>query len=139
METAAWSFAPTARPGSVFLVGRVVMKRNTFSEYVFSRGTVHGRSGETVGYVSPPVSLSTAVRVKEMKNGGNVVLRGRIIRRKDRELYVFEDSSGTIDIRIESGNWNGVVVASGEMIEIGGTLDKGMLSTAVHVERVMKI
>ena len=67
-----------------------------------------------------------------------VVMRGRITKNMGNNIFVFEDSSGTIMLEIDEESWNGNTVRVDDIVTVYGNVDKGTNYTEVDVESIVK-
>ena len=67
-----------------------------------------------------------------------VVMRGRITKNMGNNIFVFEDSSGTIMMEIDEESWNGNTVRVDDIVTVYGNVDKGSNYTEVDVESIVK-
>ena len=67
----------------------------------------------------------SVTEVVEMPDNSPVVMRGRIRQNMGEQMYLFEDSSGTIMLEIDEEDWNGNTVRVDDIVTIYGTVDKG--------------
>lgn len=91
------------------------------------------------GFTGPSVEIITVEQAKGMSDDTFVVLQGNIKQNIGDELYVFTDSSGSINIEIDDDDWNGVSVGPDDLVEIRGEIDKGWTSIEIDVDQVRKI
>ena len=94
------------------------------------------------GFVFIPenVAIETVENVKNKTDETMVVMPGQIARALGHDKYAFTDQTGEIVIEIDSEDFNGMTVTSGEMIEIYGEVDKEMMKPAeVDVKGIIKL
>lgn len=80
----------------------------------------------------------SVAEVVEMPNNSPVVMRGRIKQNMGDEMYLFEDSSGTIMLEIDEEDWNGNTVRVDDVVTIYGNVDKGGRVAEIDVVSVEK-
>ena len=76
--------------------------------------------------------------VVEMPDNTPVVMRGKIKQNMGDEMFLFEDSTGTIMLEIDEEDWNGNTVRVDDIVTIYGTVDKGGRVTEIDVTSVEK-
>ena len=91
------------------------------------------------GFVDNDANLTTAVKVKEMKDDSWVKLRGNITQRLSDDRYTFRDETGTVNVEIDHKRWNGVTVGPQDTVEIQGEVDKDWNSVEIDVKQIRKI
>ena len=67
-----------------------------------------------------------------------VVMRGRITKNMGDNIFIFEDSSGTIMLEIDETDWNGNTVRVDDIVTVYGNVDKGTDYTEIDVESIVK-
>ena len=80
----------------------------------------------------------SVMEVVEMPNNTPVKMRGRIRQNMGEEMYLFEDSSGTIMLEIDEEDWNGNTVRVDDVVTIYGTVDKSGRTAEIDVTSVEK-
>lgn len=63
------------------------------------------------GFVDNNANLTTAAKVKDLKDDAWVKLRGNITERLSDDRYTFRDETGTVVVEIDHKRWNGVTVS----------------------------
>ncbi len=91
------------------------------------------------GFTGPSVEVITVEQAKGMKDDTFVILQGNIKQNIGKELYVFTDASGSINIEIDDDDWNGVFVGPDDLVEIRGEVDKGLTKIEIDVDQIKKI
>ena len=81
-------------------------------------------------------SYWSVTEVMTLPDNTPVKLRGRITKNMGDNIYMFEDSSGTVMLEIEEEDWNGKTVRVNDMVTIYGNVDKGPDYTEVDVYSV---
>ncbi len=74
-----------------------------------------------------------------MRDDTWVTLRGNITERVSDDLYIFKDSSGTINVDIDHKRWNGQTISPKDLVEIQGEVDKDWNSVEVDVKQIRKV
>ncbi len=80
----------------------------------------------------------SVTEVMEMPDNSPVVMRGRIKQNMGDEMFLFEDSSGTIMLEIDESDWNGNTVRVDDVVTIYGNVDKGGNVIEIDVTSVEK-
>ena len=83
-------------------------------------------------------SVWTVTEVMSLPDNTPVVMRGRITRNMGDNIFVFEDSSGTIMMEIEEADWNGNTVLVDDIVTVYGNIDKSDNYTEIDVSSVVK-
>ena len=86
---------------------------------------------------APTPTKATVEQVKNMPDESFVIMEGTITSNLGDEVYVFTDSTGSINIEIDDEEWNGVTPNSNEIIMIQGEVDKDGNIVEIDVEEVM--
>ena len=86
------------------------------------------------------MQVMTVEQVRAANDNTPVILQGYLLRQNGENSYVFQDSTGTINMEITAEDWGGVTVAPTDMVEIWGEVDKnGMSMIEVDVSAIKKI
>lgn len=80
----------------------------------------------------------SVTEVVEMPDNTPVVMRGRIRQNMGEQMYLFEDSTGTIMLEIDEEDWNGNTVRVDDMVTIYGNVDKDGRVAEIDVTAVEK-
>ena len=80
----------------------------------------------------------SVTEVMSLPDDTPVVMRGHITRNMGDNIFVFEDSSGTIMMEIDETDWNGNTVLVDDMVTVYGNVDKGDNYTEIDVSSVVK-
>ena len=91
------------------------------------------------GFVDHDANLTTAQKVKEMKDDSWVKLRGNITERLSDDRYTFRDESGTVVVEIDHKRWNGVTVTPQDKVELQGKVDKEWNEFEIEVKQVIRL
>lgn len=91
------------------------------------------------GFADHNANLTTAQKVKEMKDDSWVKLRGNITQRLSDDRYTFRDETGTVNVEIDHKRWNGVTVTPQDKVEIQGKVDKEWNEFEIDVKQINKI
>lgn len=76
--------------------------------------------------------------VMTLPDNSPVVMRGRITKDMGGNMYVFEDSSGTVMLEIDDEDWNGNTVRVNDVVTVYGNIDKGVNYIEIDVDSVEK-
>lgn len=66
----------------------------------------------------------SVTEVMALPDNAPVTMRGRITKDMGDNVYVFEDSSGTIMMEIDESDWNGNTVRVNDVVTVYGNVDK---------------
>lgn len=91
------------------------------------------------GFVDNNDNLTTAAKVKDLKDDAWVKLRGNITERLSDDRYTFRDESGTVVVEIDHKRWNGVTVTPQDKVELQGKVDKDWNEFEIDVKQVIKL
>lgn len=91
------------------------------------------------GFVDANASLTTAAKVKDLKDNIWVKLRGNIVQRLSDDRYVFRDESGSVNVEIDNKRWNGLNVTPQDRVEIQGKVDKDWNDVEIEVKQITKV
>lgn len=80
----------------------------------------------------------SVMEVVELPDKSPVVMRGRIKQNMGNEMFLFEDSTGTIMLEIEEEDWNGNTVKVDDIVTVYGNVDKGGRVAEIDVVSVEK-
>ena len=97
-----------------------------------------GRKNDSGGFSGPGPEVMSAKRAATMRDDSRVFLRGHIIQKLAEDKYLFRDSSGTIIMDIDDGDWNGQTVSPEDIVEVYGKVDKDRDSVEIEVKRLQK-
>lgn len=105
----------------------------------FAAGEIFGASDrDQGGFSGPGPDLVNAKQARNMRDNSRVFLRGSIVQRLGDDKYLFRDSSGTITVDIDDGDWRGLTVTPEDTVEIFGKVDKDRDNVEVEVKRIIK-
>ncbi|MBS3047399.1 YgiW/YdeI family stress tolerance OB fold protein [Enterobacter mori] len=91
------------------------------------------------GFVDNNANLTTAAKVKDLKDDAWVKLRGNITERLSDDRYTFRDETGTVVVEIDHKRWNGVTVSPQDKVELQGKVDKDWNEFEIDVKQVIKL
>ncbi len=98
-----------------------------------------GANQQNGGFTGPTGTITTVQSAKSLRDDTWVTLRGNIVERISDSTYLFKDSTGTINVDINSKRWNGVTVGPQDMVEIVGEVDKDWNSVEIDVKEIRKV
>ncbi len=78
----------------------------------------------------------SVMEVVSLPDNSPVTMRGRITKDMGDNIYVFEDSSGTIMLEIDEEDWNGKTVRVDDIVTVYGNVDKGSDYTEIDVTSI---
>ncbi|WP_052283573.1 YgiW/YdeI family stress tolerance OB fold protein [Kluyvera genomosp. 1] len=102
-------------------------------------GPTSTTTSQAGGFVGPNGTVTTATNAKSMRDDTWVTLRGNIIERVSDDLYIFKDSSGTVNVDIDHKRWNGQTITPQDVVEIQGEVDKDWNSVEIDVKQIRKV
>ena len=86
------------------------------------------------------VEVVTVEQVRTMPDDSPVVIRGYLLSQNGENSYIFQDSTGTINLEIDAEDWGGLTVSPTDFIEVWGEVDKnGMSMIEVDVSAMKKL
>lgn len=103
--------------------------------FVSPQGTIQS-SADQGGFKGPSISETTVVKAKDLSDDTWVILTGKITKKIGDELYVFEDSTGGINVDIDNKRWRGQTVTPDNTVRIEGKVDKEWTSTEIDVKQI---
>lgn len=103
--------------------------------FISPQGTIQS-SSEQGGFKGPSISETTVIKAKDLSDDTWVILTGKITKKIGDELYVFEDSTGGINVDIDHKRWRGQTVTPENTVRIEGKVDKEWTSTEIDVKQI---
>ena len=86
------------------------------------------------------MQVMTVEQVRAASDNTPVIMQCYLLRQNCENSYVFQDSTGTINLEIENSDWNGMTVSPTDFIEVWGEVDKnGMSMIEVDVSAMKKL
>lgn len=87
----------------------------------------NGMNTVTITTVVEPVvdEIVTVQQIPMMRDNQNVVMTGYIVENLGDEMYVFQDSTGTINVEIEPVVLGEMIIVPNTKMKIKGEIDKG--------------
>lgn len=87
---------------------------------------------------SPPQEATTVAKVLTETSAIRVTLIGKITKKVKGEKYEFQDSTGTINVKIGAKEWEGVSIDSNTTVKIIADLEKGFVTDSTMELVVVK-
>lgn len=78
----------------------------------------------------------SVMEVVSLPDNSPVTMQGKITKNMGDNIYVFEDSSGTIMLEIDEEDWNGKTVRVDDIVTVYGNVDKGSDYTEIDVTSI---
>lgn len=75
------------------------------------------------GYTGQAQALITVEQAKQMPDDAWVTLQGNIIKQIGDEDYVFQDSTGQINVEIDQKYWRGITIKPTDLVQITGEVE----------------
>lgn len=91
------------------------------------------------GFVSNNDTVIDVAQVRDLGDNVDVVLQGRIIQKAGDDKYLFEDSTGSITLEIDKGDWGGQTITPNDTVRIYGETDRGIFKTEIDVDYIQKM
>ncbi|MBO4700245.1 MAG: NirD/YgiW/YdeI family stress tolerance protein [Alphaproteobacteria bacterium] len=86
------------------------------------------------------MEVVTVEQVRAMPDDSPVIVRGYLLRQNGENSYVFQDTTGTINLEIDEEDWGGLTVSPTDMVEVWGEVDKnGMSMMEIDVSAIKKL
>ncbi len=86
------------------------------------------------------VTVVSVEEVRNMADNAPVVVRGYMVRQNGENSYIFQDSTGTINLEIDDADWGGLTVTPNDYVEVWGAVDRnGMSVMEIDVSAIKKI
>ena len=80
----------------------------------------------------------SVMEVVSLPDNTPVTMRGMITKNMGDNIYVFEDSSGTIMMEIDEEDWNGQTVRVDDIVTVYGNVDKGSDYVEIDVNSIRR-
>ena len=90
------------------------------------------------GFVSGTETIATVKQVMEMRDDIPVIVQGNIVQRLGDEMYLFEDSTGSIRVEIDDDEWRGQTITPEDKVKLYGEVDRGIFKTEIDVNYIEK-
>lgn len=86
------------------------------------------------------MDVVTVEQVRGMSDNSPVIIQGYILRKNGENSYVFQDTTGTINLEIDEEDWGGMTVSPNDFVEVWGEVDRnGSSMIEVDVSAMKKI
>lgn len=118
---------------SLFALAGVLMAGASYANFQPTAAKTAG------GFVDGAENIVTVKQVMEMRDEVPVVVKGKILKRLGDDKYLFEDSTGTINVEIDKEDWRGITVGPEDMVKLVGEVDAGWFKTEIDVDYVEKV
>lgn len=104
----------------------------TISTAAFAQNNPQG------GFKGPnaEIAVVSVEQAKGLNDDTMVILKGNIKQGLGNEMYLFQDSTGTINVEIDDEDWNGLNVGPDDVVIIKGEVDKGWTKIEIDVDEV---
>ena len=80
----------------------------------------------------------SVTEIMSLPDNSPVVMHGKITKNMGDNIYLFEDSTGTIMLEIDETDWNGNTVTVDDVVTIYGNVDKNDEFVEIDVNSVQK-
>lgn len=107
-----------------------------YNQVSTSQGGFNNSAAAQGGFNGPNVTETTVAKAKEQSDDTWVVLTGKVTKQIGDELYVFEDSTGSINVDIDNKIWRGQTVTPENTVKIEGEVDKNWDRTEIDVKKI---
>ena len=86
------------------------------------------------------MEVVTVEQVRGMADNSPVIIQGYLLRKNGENSYVFQDTTGTINLEIDEEDWGGMTVTPNDFVEVWGEVDRnGSSMIEVDVSAIKKI
>ena len=82
------------------------------------------------------MTIMTVEQAQGLTDETAVVLQGNIQKSLGDDMYLFSDGTGTINVEIDEGDWNGINVNPDDVILIQGEIDRDGNVVSIDVDEV---
>ena len=89
-------------------------------------------------FTGPSANAVTVAEASHLSDDSPVIMTGYIEKALGGERYQFKDNTGTIVIKIDNEDWNGVTISETDLVEIRGEVDKDFLDVKIDVDSITK-
>ncbi len=104
-----------------------------------SQGGGFNGPGQNGGYTGPGPEFVTAEQAKALHDDAHVALKGHIVKRLGGDNYLFEDSTGTVNLEISDRRWGSQKIGPEDLVEIYGKVDKDWFEMEIEVKQLNKL
>ncbi len=90
------------------------------------------------GFEGPgaPAAVTTVVSINDLNDDDTVTLEGNLLRKIQKERYLFKDKTGEIEVEIDDKKLRDIKVTPETPIRITGEVDKDWFSISVEADSV---
>ena len=81
-------------------------------------------------------SIVTVESINDLGDDDKVILEGYLLKKTQKEHYIFKDKTGEIEVEIDDKTLQGIRVTPETLIKIKGEVDKDWFSISVEVDSV---
>lgn len=93
--------------------------------------------GDKGGYTgASDTEIVSVLQAKKLGSSVYVKLKGKIVSKIGKEMYLFKDNTGTVKIEIDDDDWKGVKAGPKDTVIIEGELEREQGGVIVDVDRV---
>lgn len=86
------------------------------------------------------MEVMTVEQVRGLSDNSPVIIRGYMLRQNGENSYVFQDTTGTINLEIDEEDWGGQTVSPNDYVEVWGEVDRnGASMIEVDVSAIKKL
>lgn len=86
------------------------------------------------------MEVMTVEQVRGLSDNSPVIIRGYMLRQNGENSYVFQDTTGTINLEIDEEDWGGQTISPNDYVEVWGEVDRnGASMIEVDVSAVKKL
>ena len=82
------------------------------------------------------MTIMTVEQAQGLTDETAVVLQGNIQKSLGDDMYLFSDGTGTFNVEIDEGDWNGINVNPDDVILIQGEIDRDGNVVSIDVDEV---
>ncbi len=81
----------------------------------------------------------TVEEALKQKDNSYVTIKGNIVKRISGDTYIFEDSTGTINVEIDANKWQGIFANKRDKLELSGEIERDFDFIKLDVDNVRRI
>ena len=106
----------------------------SMSAYAGSDNTANNNTNNNM------MEVVTVEQVRGMADNSPVIIQGYLLRKNGENSYVFQDTTGTINLEIDEEDWGGMTVTPNDFVEVWGEVDRnGSSMIEVDVSAMKKL
>lgn len=83
-------------------------------------------------------AVKSVKALQDAKDKSFVMIEGKIIKQVGKKDFIFQDSTGEVEIEVSYHAWRGQTITPNDTIEIRGIVDKEWDKTEVEVKQIIK-